>query len=206
MIGCHPVVPKVPLPCVLKTLKTGDIILFHATNNVRQPMICSYYGHVGIVWVDPVTSYKYLFEANGTKNANFLEGENPNGIYLSLAEDRISRYKGFIYVKSLAHNVTKKQAHGLSEFIQFALKNMYYENNVMGSAVSHFIGNSCGLGTNCGEITYLSLIKLGMIDPEDYYTPITHYLRYICGLTKVKNNYYLPLTEIIVSPFGMSKK
>ena len=36
-----------------KKFKTGDLILFKATNNWHASGIASYYTHVGVVWVYP---------------------------------------------------------------------------------------------------------------------------------------------------------
>ena len=46
--------------------KTGDIILFHALDNINPIFIGTYFGHIGIVYIH--NGEPYLFEAAATKN------------------------------------------------------------------------------------------------------------------------------------------
>lgn len=182
--------------------KTGDIILFKAYNNYNSIFIGNYFGHMGIVLRDPDTHELMIFEANGIENMPLKPHHNKNGVFYSKLEDRIRKYKGRVFVKQLEKSVKPEDEIALKEFVVFATQNMQYEKNIF-RAVMHryFSGSKCNFRTNCGEIVFLSLIKLGLLDLDEYDTPTIHYLKWMCKLRYVNMNRYLDPIELIDHPF-----
>jgi hypothetical protein len=182
--------------------RTGDVILFKAQNNFNAPKIASYFTHIGVVYVrgDQV----YLFEANGIEGMNLKKHHNKNGVFLSKLYGRASKYKGRCFLKPLiGPPIDDEVLIEFEKFMKYALSNMYYDTRVIRSSVGKWInGIECGHdnGTNCGELAYLSLVNLGIIEKG----LTLHYLKYISELGKCEGEYkYGSLIELIDHPFDM---
>jgi hypothetical protein len=188
----HPTFNNITYEELKPRFKTGDIILFHALDNINPIFIGSYFGHIGIVYVDPDDPNKipYLFEAAGTKKMCLGKHNNPRGIFFSKLDDRLRRYKGYTFYKELSHPIDPAICRGFKNFINFAYINMYYEYNVVSSGIKKGTIEKCSLNTNCGEIVFLSLIKLGMLSKSDYYNNTFHYLLKTAHIKDLLNGYY----------------
>jgi hypothetical protein len=182
--------------------KTGDIILFKATNNYNAIAMGCYFTHIGVVYVD--NGVPFIFEACAVKNVNLLNHHSKDGIYLTPLKERIEKYKGVCYLKPLNKQVDAESIDQLSSFINYALKNMYYDYNVFGSALKKGVGlERCQNGTNCGQITFLSLISMGLLPHYLYDTNIFHHLAYSCYIVNLDKGYkYNDIIEITDHPFG----
>ena len=183
-------------------LKTGDLILFKAYNNFNSIFTGSYFGHVGVVYI--LDDIPMLFEANGIEQTPLRAYHSKRGIFLTPLIDRIKKYKGRCFLKPLNKNISPKIIAGFTEFIQYSLTHFEYNYNLVTGCIKRMLGISkCGLGTDCGQITFLSLIKLGLLDQSEYDTPRLHHLLYTCNITNLQNGYkYLPLIEVIDHPFA----
>lgn len=184
-----------------KLLKTGDLILFKAYDNFNSIFIGSYFGHVGVV-VEKDGEY-YLFEANGIEYMHLAPHHSRTGIFLSPIADRLRKYKGRCFWKRLEAPLEEYIIDGFHEFVDYCLNTFEYDVNVFQGGFRRLLGLSkCDNKTDCGQITFLSLIKLGLIDEDEYHTPRLHHLKYVCDINKLQNNSYLDLIEIIDHPFA----
>ncbi len=183
---------------ILPTVKTGDMILFKAANNFNSLKFISYFGHVGIVYVKD--NIPYIFEANGVECMNLLKHHNRRGVFMTPLRTRLQKYKGRTFIKRL----NKPVEYDLREFITFAEENMFYDMDIIPSFVKKITGlEKCDIRTNCGELTYLSLIKLGILDMSAYdKAPSFSYLHTVTKLSKCDNGYYYDEpVEFIDHPF-----
>jgi hypothetical protein len=188
-----------------KTLKTGDLILFKAYNNFNSIFHGSYFGHVGMVYIDPNDSTKtpMLFEANGIERVPLKEHHSRRGVFLTPLVDRIKKYKGRCFWKSLALPLDKHAISDFSSFIDFCLTNFEYDYNVFSNAFKKMFGfKRCDLKTDCGQIMFLSLIKLGLIPVDEYDIPRLNHLTYVCNIEELTGNYFNKLVEVIDHPFA----
>ena len=183
--------------------KTGDIILFHAYNNINPVFICSYWGHIGIVYKNPNDdSRPLIFEAAKTSCMKNCPENNKNGIMITDLQTRLEKYPGLIACKFLNKDLEPHINTGLVELMDYAKKNMYYNEDVFFNGITKKFGQDFNHSTNCGEIVTLSLIKLGLLNQDIIKERIGHHLLYICHLNKLNNNYYyLPPIEITFNPF-----
>lgn len=177
-------------------LKTGDLILFKAYDNYNAILIGSYYTHIGIVYVGK-GNIPYIFEANG------IDTQDSDGIFLTPLSDRIKTYKGKCYYKQLSNQL---QAHAILElewFMDYAMRNMYYNHSVLSSSIKKFSGvEKCNDGTNCGELVFLCLLKLGLLPLEYYYDNVFHYLSWMCSIKELSDGYeYEEPIEIVYKYF-----
>lgn len=200
----HPDHPESWIDEVISIAKTGDLILFKALDNLNSSKIFSYYTHIGIVYVKPDTNQKMIFEANSPNGLEIYDYENKNGIYFSDLHVRLSRYRGYTYFKQLNKPVNKENENSFQEFINYAVKNMHYENNVIWNGLKKKIGvEILHEGTNCGEIILLSLIKLGIIDENHFKTRALHHLYWMCNVKECDFGYIYPsIFKIKISPFS----
>ena len=112
--------------------KTGDMILFHAYNNINPVFIGSYWGHVGIVYNNPDTDKPpVLFEAARTTKMKNCPDYNKHGIMISDLKTRLEKYKGLIACKFLNRPVSKIINDGFITLMEYAKKNMYYNDDVI---------------------------------------------------------------------------
>lgn len=198
----HPDFPEIQFETLKrkKKFKTGDIILFHALDNNFSPLMASYYTHIGIVleW----DGVPYIFEAAPANRMPLIKGQNPRGIFISLLQNRIRKYKGFTYYKELKYPLNKQKTLELLEFINWAIDNMEYDYNYLDSALKKgLLGNPCSTKTNCGEMVFLSLLKLGLLPKSYYDLPVFHHLRWMCDIRDLQKNKYLDPVKIIDHPF-----
>ena len=187
-----------------KVLKTGDIILFKAYNNYNSIILGSYFGHVGVCYVDPLDPQKtpYLFESNGIEHMPLKEHHSKNGVFFTPLENRIQKYKGRVFVKTLVTKLDDCIVNDFYKFIQYCLMHMWYNTNVLLSAFKKGLGlEYCGHGTNCGELTFISLIKLSLLPISYYNKNMFHHLNFVTSIKKLNNNEYNDIVEIIDHPF-----
>jgi hypothetical protein len=184
-----------------KIFKTGDIILFKASNNFNSIKTATYFGHTGIVvcYGDEVM----LFEANGIERTPLKERHNNKGMFLTPLHARISKYKGRCFLKSLNKPLDETTIELYKNFITWAIPNMQYEYNVIRSVFKKLLGvERCHNKTNCAEIVFLSLIRLGLIPASEFDNNIMNHLQYIIDIKKLENGYhYNDLVELIDHPF-----
>jgi len=182
--------------------KTGDLILFKAYNNFNSIFHGSYFGHIGVVYIQD--GIPMLFEANGIERVPLRDHHSKRGVFLTPLLDRIKKYKGRCFWKPLNNAIDPEIINGFADFIKYSLNYFEYDYNVITGGVKRMLGISkCGHGTDCGQIVFLSLIKLGLLDIKEYDKPRLHHLRYVCNVTKLQNDYtYLPLIEVIDHPFA----
>lgn len=188
----------------LPMLKTGDLILFKAYNNFNSIIHGSYFGHVGIIYVDEETKIPYLFEANGVEKMPLLPHHNKNGIFLTPVADRIKKYKGRCFYKPLNKKISPDVIDAFSTFIKYSLENMSYDYEIFkGGLRRKFLGYKCNKKTDCGQLVFLSLVKLQLLPLSYYEISCANYLKYVCELTSLDNDYkYMDLIEVIEHPFA----
>jgi hypothetical protein len=201
MIKNNPIMPFIKIDDV--KFKTGDLILFHAYNNINPMIICTYWGHIGIVFIDPdVPDAKPLiFEAANTNGIKNCPEYNKNGIILADLHDRISKYPGMIAYKSLNTPLNENTIQDFKNLIVYAKENMFYNEKVIQNGIKKKSGEKLNNATNCGELTTISLIKLGLLPENLLNEKIGHHLMYVSNLKKVQNNFYHDPVEISISPF-----
>lgn len=183
-------------------LKTGDMILFKAYNNFNSIFHGSYYGHVGIVYI--LAGTPMLFEANGIERVSLREHHSKRGVYSTPLVDRIKKYKGRCFWKPLNRSLDEHAIQDFDNFVQYCLGNLEYDYAVVSGGFKRWLGLAkCGKSTDCGQIAFLSLIKLGLLPVEEYDTPRLHHLKYVCNLEALIDGYkYMPLVEVIDHPFA----
>ena len=193
---------KTFLDNIINVVRTGDLILFKGYNNYNSIFHGSYFGHIGIVYVKD--SVPMLFEANGIEYTPLYDHHSKSGIYLTPLKERISKYKGKCYLKSLNTDISSEKIKTFENFVEYALENMYYNYSVLLSGIRKGLGlEKCNYGTNCGELVFLSLITLGLLPIEYYDTSVFHHLKWLCGIYELSNQYYYhDLLEIIDHPFA----
>jgi hypothetical protein len=186
--------------------KTGDMVLFKAYDNINSIFLGCYYGHVGIVWVDPDDPSKtpMCFEAANTTNMPLRPHHNRRGIFLTPLYERIRRYKGKVYIKPLSDPIDLKTQYEFKNFIQFALETMKYETRVYYSALKKMFGiERCNYLTNCGEIVFLSMINLGLLNLERYNENCVHYVNKVCYTKELDNGMaYCAPYQLLDHPFA----
>jgi hypothetical protein len=187
-------------------LKTGDIILFKGANSFNAVFIGNYFTHCGVVYIDPddETRTPMIFEANGIENTPLKPHHNKLGMYLTPLADRAKKYKGRVFLKALNKDIPEETIRAYKDFIQYAIENMRYDRSVLSSGLRKGLGlEKCTLSTNCGEIAFLSIIKLRLIHLNKYDNSMFHHLKWVCNIEKLENGYeYLPLIEIVDHPFA----
>ena len=182
-------------------VKTGDLICFKAFNNFNSVFFGCYFGHVGVVYAPPGEE-PMLFEANGVEHMNLREHHPKSGMFLTPLADRLRKYKGICYWKPLEHPVSDDLERNYGKFINYCLDNFHYDTAVFKEAFKNGTGIAkCTKNTNCGQLTYLSLIKLGLLDISDYDNCYFHYLRFVCNIQELKNNRYVDFIQLIDHPF-----
>lgn len=187
----------------IQSLKTGDLILFKACNNFNSIFHGSYFGHVGVVYIAP-DGVPMLFEANGLERVHLLEHHSKAGIFLTPLIDRIKKYKGRCFWKPLNNDASPDAVVDFEKFMHYCLENMEYDYAVISGGIKRWLGLSkCNKCTDCGQLTFLSLIKLGVLPVEEYDAPRLHYLKYVCELENLSDSYkFMPLIEVIDHPFA----
>jgi hypothetical protein len=184
-------------------LKTGTIVLFHALDNINPVIIGSYWGHMGIVWVDPddPSQTPWVFEAAPAKQMPLKSHHNPNGIFINRLEDRVKRYAGFVAIKELSGCVSDQKARDFKTFINFALVNLSYNYNCFANAARKLIGERINKKVNCGEMVFLSAIKLGILNKKEYTVPRLHHLLYMARIQDTQLGKYKDPVYVLHAPF-----
>lgn len=187
-------------------IKTGDIILFKAYNNFNSIFHGSYFGHMGIVYIDPddPNQEPYIFEANGVERLPLMPHHSKKGIYFTPLRDRMKKYKGRCFYKELSEPLPHETIVEFKEFIDYCLDNFEYDHAVVSSGFKKYFGiKRCDSKTDCGQIVFLSLIKLNLLPVEEYDVPRLHHLKYVCKLKDLSDGYfYRDLIEVIEHPFA----
>lgn len=202
----HPKVKKVIYADIVDSCKTGDLVLFHALDNINSLFIGCYYTHVGVVYRATPNSRPYIFEAWNPTESDRHPVEIAHGIALSELENRIQSYRGYVFYKPLVHPVPQQSIDDFYKFIEWALINMHYHTKVIRNGASKLLLNdSLRIGTNCGELAYLSLIKLGLLKTTRLRENRKHHLRWICSLAATDNgNAYMPPVYLWQDYFRLS--
>jgi hypothetical protein len=150
------------------------------------------------VYRETPTSRPYIFEAWNSSQEVMYPDEIKHGIAFTDLENRMSSYRGYIFYKQLSHQVSPGANMDFYGFIYWAMHNMKYNEHVILNGISKYIFNdSLRVGTNCGEIVYLSLIKLGILSPQRFHENRKHHLRDMCNITQTDSgNNYLPILYV----------
>ncbi len=187
--------------------KTGDLILFHGLDNINPIFIGTYYGHIGIVFIDPdePDAKPKIFEAFNTSTTPFFPQECSNGIALVDLEHRLNSYRGYSFYKELVYPIDVNIQRKFKKFILYAIKNMYYNESVIINAINKLLYNErLYNGTNCGELVYSSLIKLGVIPFEYFYKNRKHHLSWLSTIKELPNNKYKNPVYVLANYFKIS--
>ena len=163
--------------------KTGDLMLFRGNDNIYPIFFGNTFSHVGIVYIDSYNVPR-LLEACNTKK--FV------GVSNRTIHDVINTYNGTLYFKQLIYPIDSSYEQEFEHFANFSCENFQYEKRIIYSTLMNYLTNTpIQRNLNCGELSFLSLIKLGLIDLSQYKNAIKlHYLKYITYITKVKDNEY----------------
>ncbi len=186
---------------IVPNIRDGDLILFKACDNLNVLVHGSYFSHIGmVVHIDGVP---HMFEANNPTGMNLLPHHNPAGIFLTPLYERVSKYRGYCYVRHLNKKLTDEHLVLLLKFIRFAVDNMYYDKAVVRSGFACLFGKPCSKKTNCGQILFLALIAMGLLPFEYYRKSILHHLMYISNLRQLQDGYeYGDIIRIVDQPFA----
>ncbi len=183
-----------------RCLKTGDIILFKSLNNLNSVFMFNYCTHVGIVVKDPILTNNepYILEASGVKDLKWEKPRTKRGIYFMPLKRRVGGYLGWVFHKPISKPITADMRLKMINFVFYALKNMSYDYNPVGSCFrKKFTGEKCGNRTNCGELVFLSLINMGLLNSQLWNKAVFHHLRWMTNIKKLNNGYkYLDICEI----------
>lgn len=195
---------QIPLDHILSQVRTGDLILFKALDNWNGPFIGCYFGHIGVVWVNPTDGKPYIFEAAGTRGMYLRPGQNERGIFCEPLERRVTKYRGYTFWrKRNGYDIPLRIVHEFGELINYAVQNMYYEYDLVTGGLKKGLGiEKCNNATNCGEMALLSLIKLGLLPEREYDRIRPHYLRDMCYLRECNGGYYDEPLQITYDPFS----
>lgn len=187
-------------------LKTGDMILFKAFNNYNSIFTANYFGHIGIIYIDPDDKKQIpmLFEANGIEGTPLMDHHSKKGIYVTPVRERIKKYKGMCFWKPLNKEISGEKILEFKSFINYALDNMEYNHKIFSDALIKGLGlEKCTKKTNCAQLAFLSLIKLDLLPVDYYHEKSFHHLKWMSNIKELKNGYkYLDLIEIIEHPFA----
>jgi hypothetical protein len=194
----HPKCKKIKYEDIEPYCKTGDLILFHGLDNYNSVFIGSYYTHIGIIYRENQYTCPYIFEAWNPVYENLYPNDIAHGMAFVDLENRINSYRGYIFYKPLEKPIDPYINEGFYNFIYWAMYNMKYNPNVFSNAFKKLVFNDdLRIGTNCGEIVYISLIKLGLLKPERFYENRKYHLKWLCNLINTDiNNKYLPISYI----------
>lgn len=204
----HPKCPIDRMPLKTSTFKTGDLILFHALDNLSALAIGTYYTHIGVVYCDE-TGQK-LFEAVSPER-ELLVGDNRNGIVLCDLEQRLRTYRGYVFHKKVSLSVDEESKGHFRRFIDFAVRNLYYNTNILRNFINKVLfAEPIHRGVNCGELVYLSLICLGILPKKHFHENRKHHLQWLANLTDIydemKYIYYDPFSQFQVNRINYPDK
>jgi hypothetical protein len=188
-------------------VKTGDLVLFKAMDNLYSTVIGSYFTHIGIIIIDDKLTggVPFIFEAMGVRKFQLRQDKSKRGIYCTPLLERLKRFNGITYLKQLDNNILPMMHNNLLNFIYYALDNMDYEYNILQSFTRKLLGEKCSDNTNCGELVFLSLVNMDLLVEKQWLSPIKlnklHHLRWMCTIKNLNNQYkYNDIIEIIKTP------
>jgi hypothetical protein len=194
----HPQYDKIRYADIEPNCKTGDLILFHCLDNMNAAFMGSYYTHIGIVYRESPQSRPYIYEAWNPYYEIYYPKEIAHGMAFTDLENRISSYRGYVFYKPFANHVSKIANVDFYKFIYWGMQNMKYNRKVIENGINKLVFNDqIRKGINCGELVYLSLIKLGILDESRFYENRKHHLRWVCNLVDTDDGgHYLPISYI----------
>lgn len=194
----HPAYDKVAYHEIEPFCKSGDLILFHGLDSINAMYIGSYYTHIGMIYRSSPTDRPLLFEAWNSSEEVLYPKEISHGIAISDLENRIQSYRGYVFYKPLAHELTLKQNALLYSFMQWAYNNMHYNTRVIKNGVKKLLLNDMlRRGTNCGELMYITMITIGLLAEMRINENRKHHLRWVCSLENTDDgNSYMPIKYI----------
>jgi hypothetical protein len=186
----HPNYKIVTFDEVKDKIKTGDMVLFSSLDSINQIFMISYYTHVGIVYKDG-DNPPMLIEAFNPCRMPFYPKEFEAGVAVCDLEHRFNSYRGYILYKELTNPVSEESISDLKEFIEYARLHFKYDKDVIVGEIGKMLFNTpFSHKTNCGQLTVLILIKLGLIDFDHFTSRQKHHLRWTAKLKHLKNNSY----------------
>lgn len=191
----HPTFEKQQYADIEPYCKTGDLILFHGLDNNNAVYIGCYYTHIGIIYRETPYSRPYLFEAWNPHHDILYPNEVAHGMAFTDLEHRLLSYRGYVFYKPLEYEISQQTNEDFYKFIYWAMCHMKYNPRVISNGIKKLIFNDkLRTGTNCGEIVYLSLIKLGLLGLPRLYENRKHHLRWLSNLeqTDTYNKYLTP--------------
>ncbi len=183
--------------------KTGDIILFHALDNINPLFFGTYYTHIGVIYKKG--DQLLLFEA-ANPNREILLGSNSRGIILCDLETRLRTYRGYILYKELNMEVPLAAQQQLDTLIEYAVQNCYYNPYVIGNFIDKMVfGDNIHHGLNCGELVYLALVALGILPKKYFEENRKHHIRWLSRLGDIETGYsYADPKYIYYDPFSQT--
>ena len=128
-------------------LKTGDLILFKSTDNLHSFKLGNYFTHVGMVIVDEILTNNepYIFEACNTKYSEIPHDREDKwnlkyskGILFHPLDERLKRYRGYIYYKPLSESITIKMDLYFVQvmvLMQTFIRVLYFNLHINGSCL-----------------------------------------------------------------------
>jgi hypothetical protein len=186
----HPNYKVVTFNEIKDKLKTGDMILFSSLDSINQIFMASYYTHIGMVYRDG-DKPAMIIEAFNPNRMPFYPKEFKSGIAVCDLEHRFNTYRGYILYKELTNPLSEKNISDLEEFIEYARLHFKYDKNVISGEIGKmFFNTPFSHETNCGQLTALILMKLGLVDFDHFTSRQKHHLRWTSNLKKLKDNSY----------------
>lgn len=187
----HPNYKIVTYNDIKDKVKSGDIILFVSLDTINQLYMGSYYTHIGVIYKKNNITDPHLVESFNPHRMPVYPEEAKSGIVSCDLEHRLNSYRGFVLYKELAKPISEKTNLEFAEFIEYAKKNMQYDENTVSGEVAKIVFNTpFNTHTNCGQFTALILIKLGLLSFKHFKERRKHHLIWTSNLTKLKNNFY----------------
>jgi hypothetical protein len=187
----HPNYKKTTWNEIKSRVKSGDILLFSALDSINQIFMGSYYTHIGVIYRETPQSTPMFVESFNPYHTPFYPKELKSGIAVVDLEHRMNTYRGYIFYKELAKPITEEQNREFWEFIKYAKEHMEYDKNVIENEIMKMVLNTpFNTKTNCGQITMLILIKMGLLGIEHFHNRRKHHLIYTAGLKRVRGNSY----------------
>jgi hypothetical protein len=109
---------------------------------------------------------------------------------------------GFTFYKELEYPLDKDTISNFKGFMDYCLQNMSYNKNIFHNSMKKgILGEPINDHINCGELVYMSLIKLELLPDEYYNKKISHHLKYTTYITDVVKNKYKKPVKILYYPF-----
>jgi hypothetical protein len=172
------------------TFNTGDILLFRSNDNMYPIFFGNYFSHVGVVYVDQ-EGVPMLFEA--VNKPEFA------GVRCIQLIPFLMNLRGTVHIKQLEKRIDPEIISQFSDFIDHCCETMAYEKRVLSRSIINGLTNTpIQSKLNCGELCFLSLIKLELL-PINWYKDniMFHYLKFVSYIKDVQSNRYLDMKRIV---------